>query len=147
MSGYSTIVAATDLSDPSLPALRHAADLAARLGARLIATYVVDDRLPPLVLAQSGESIEALLDDHRARAEQTLRRTIAERLPGVAVEPVVRVGTVHTEIVALARAEHADLIVVGQHGHGFLSHALSGNTADRVLRHAPCPVLVVAEAH
>ena len=41
------------------------------------------------------------------------------------------------------KERQADIIVVGMHGHGFMAHALSGSTSERVLHHAPCPVLVV----
>ena len=46
---------------------------------------------------------------------------------------------------ALAREIDAGLIVMGMHGHGFLVHALAGSTTERVLHHAPCPVLVVGQ--
>lgn len=147
MADYSTIVAATDLSQPSLPVLDHAAALADKLGAALIVTFVVDDRLPPIVLAQSSEPLDTLLERHREHAARELDETLAKCLPGRTVEAVVRIGTVHEQIVALARERSAGLLVVGMHGHGFLGHALTGNTAERVLHQAPCPVVVVAETN
>jgi nucleotide-binding universal stress UspA family protein len=46
-------------------------------------------------------------------------------------------------IVEAARAEHADLIVVGSHGRGGVGRFLIGSVSDHVVRHAPCPVMVV----
>jgi nucleotide-binding universal stress UspA family protein len=63
------------------------------------------------------------------------------------VEIVIGEGAPHQEIVRIAKEHDADLIVVGMHGHGFLTHALEGGTAERVLHHATCPVLVVAQHH
>jgi nucleotide-binding universal stress UspA family protein len=60
-----------------------------------------------------------------------------------AIEPAVRTGDVVEQIVAAATEGPADLIVMATEGHqGFLD-ALRGSTTDRVLRHAPCPVLAV----
>jgi len=142
MSGYATILASTDLSDPASAALRHAATLAEITGGSLIVTYVVDDRLPPLVLAHTPD-VDKLLAAHRDAAGTALDAYVARHLPGRRVETVVRQGTVHEEIVALARERQADVIVVGMHGHGFVSHALAGSTAERVLHRTACPVLVV----
>ena len=58
----------------------------------------------------------------------------------------VRSGTPHTEIVGLAEELRVDLIVMATHGRGFISQAILGSTTDRVLRHAPCPVLIVRES-
>lgn len=142
MSGYGSVLVATDLSEPATSALRHAAALADLAGGRLTVTFVVEDRLPPLIMAQTPD-VDGLLERHRATAEKALHEYVAKRLAGQQVEMEVRLGTVHEEIVKLARERQADVIVVGMHGHGFLAHALAGSTAERVLHHAPCPVLVV----
>jgi nucleotide-binding universal stress UspA family protein len=47
------------------------------------------------------------------------------------------------EIIAAAREEEADLIVMGTHGRTGLAHALIGSVAEKVVRKAPCPVLTV----
>jgi nucleotide-binding universal stress UspA family protein len=142
MSGYATVLATTDLSDPSSAALRHAAALAQVAGGSLIVTYVVEDRLPALVLAHTPD-VEKLLTQHRDKAGAALEEYVAQHLPGRRVETVIRQGMAHDEIVGLAKERQADIIVVGMHGHGFMVHALSGSTTERVLHHAPCPVLVV----
>ncbi len=142
MPGYATVLATTDLSDPSSAALRHAATLADCAGGTLIVTYVVEDRLPPLVMAHTPD-VDKLLAQHREKAGSVLDDYVARHLPGRQVETVIRQGTVHDEIVALAKERQADIIVVGMHGHGFLAHALAGSTSERVLHHTTCPVLVV----
>lgn len=145
MAGYGTVLVATDLSDPSTAATRQAAALADAAGGRLIVTYVVEDRLPPLIAAHTPD-VQQLLARHRATAGKALGEYVARHLPGRQVETVVREGIVHEEVVRLAREHGADVIVVGMHGHGYLAHALVGSTAERVLHHAPCPVLVVPTA-
>jgi nucleotide-binding universal stress UspA family protein len=55
----------------------------------------------------------------------------------------VREGKAYREIVAYAVEQDIDLICIGAHGHGFKLGSLFGTTTDRVLRQAPCPVLVV----
>ncbi len=55
----------------------------------------------------------------------------------------VPVGNAAAEIVKTAKDWPADLIVIGGHGRGRIERALLGSVADAVLRHAPCPVLIV----
>jgi universal stress protein A len=71
---------------------------------------------------------------------ETLRRTIKEDIPATVV---VTMGTAWNRIVGVAKSRKAGLIVVGTHGRTGLKHALMGSTAERVVRHAACPVLVV----
>jgi nucleotide-binding universal stress UspA family protein len=64
---------------------------------------------------------------------------------GVKVSAVVREGRPYEESCAAAKALTADLIVQTTHGYTGLKHVWLGSTAERVVRHAPCPVLVVRE--
>jgi nucleotide-binding universal stress UspA family protein len=58
-------------------------------------------------------------------------------------EVLVRSGSPFDCIASIARESEADLIVITTHGYTGLKHVLMGSTAERVVRHAPCPVLVV----
>ena len=64
------------------------------------------------------------------------------QIPGDWEADVVR-GDPDDAIVEYAREHGADLIVMGSHGHTGLRHLLMGSVAEHVLRHAPCPVLIV----
>jgi len=143
MPEYKTIVTATDFSDAALAGIRHAADLAKRFKSRLILVYVVDARLPPLILDGSSEPAEVILENHRRNAERKLEAYAREHLEGLAAETMVLQGFPHEAIVEVARAREADVIVVGTHGLGFMGRMLMGSTAERILHSAPCPVLVV----
>jgi nucleotide-binding universal stress UspA family protein len=55
----------------------------------------------------------------------------------------LRMGEVDLEIVALAKELRADLIVMGCRGHRGIRRVIEGSISDAVIRHAPCPVLVV----
>jgi len=59
------------------------------------------------------------------------------------VQTRVLAGTPHREIVRFAEEQQADLVVMATHGRGFIVHALMGSTTERVIRHAPCPVMAV----
>jgi nucleotide-binding universal stress UspA family protein len=54
-------------------------------------------------------------------------------------------GHAYSEIPDTAKAMGADLIVIATHGYTGLKHVLLGSTAERVVRHAPCPVLTVRQ--
>jgi len=140
---YRTILATTDFSDPSAAAVEHAVSMAERLGGRLILAYVVEDRLPPVVLAASSEPEERILERHARTAEHNLGVFVRQRFPDAEFETEVLMGTPHAAIVEFATENGVDLIVIGTRGHGLLGHALLGSTAERVVHHAPCPVLVV----
>jgi len=147
MPEYKTILTTTDFSEASLLGVKYAADLAAKLKCRLVLAYVVEDKLPALILAASAEPAEAILEGYRKRAEKSLAEFIEEYLPGRPVETVVLQGFAHVAIVELARARRADLIVLGTHGHGVMGHVLMGSTTERVIHEAPCPVMVVPSRH
>ena len=69
-------------------------------------------------------------------------RDIAKK-KGVKLDAEVVAGHAASAIVAYAKAHKADLLVVGFMGHSALYERIIGGTADRLVRLAPCPVLVV----
>ena len=84
----------------------------------------------------------SLRDDAEQQAAALAGR--AEK-PGVAITTTVVIGSPFHDICKIAEQSKSDLIVVGSHGRTGLSHVLLGSVAERVVRHAPCPVLVVGK--
>ena len=78
------------------------------------------------------------------RIEEELN-ALAKRMiePELLKEVLVRVGPAFEEITNVARDCEADLIVITTHGCTGIRHVVMGSTAERAVRHAPCPVLVV----
>jgi nucleotide-binding universal stress UspA family protein len=66
-----------------------------------------------------------------------------EECAGLAVEELIVHGEAAAEIVRVAKERSVDLIVVSSHGRTGLGRILFGSTAEAIVRHAPCPVLVV----
>jgi universal stress protein A len=81
----------------------------------------------------------------RTNGEQKLATLVLQQIPqGLPVETFVRTGRPATEIVEAATELESDLIIISTHGHTGLK-AVLGGTTEHVVRHAPCPVLVVRE--
>ena len=80
------------------------------------------------------------LAESAARLEAVVARV---RAAGLTCTGSSEVGRTDAEIVEYARKRHAGMIVVGSHARHGLSHAIMGSVAEKVVRHAPCPVLVV----
>ena len=122
MAPYRTILVTTDFSAPSIAAVREAGALAEKLGSRLILAYVVEDRLPPMILAASSEPTEKILDEHRRHAKASLASFAAEHLPGREVDTRVLEGVPWETIVLYAKNEEIDLMLLDIHlpaGGGF----------------------------
>lgn len=145
MSGFKTIVLTTDFSDTAREAFEPALELARAFDSTLWLIYVEEDRLPPFAgefPGIQGVPLNEILDSHRKRAEEELTR-IAGELEHGRVQTRVLSGTPHREVVRFAEEQRADLVVMATHGRGFIAHALMGSTTERVIRHAPCPVMAV----
>jgi nucleotide-binding universal stress UspA family protein len=86
------------------------------------------------------------LDSVRKNACECLEALARKELkPAIQSATLVRSGSAFNEIVAVARELQIDLIIIATHGYSGLKHFLLGSTAERVVRHAPCPVLVVRD--
>lgn len=147
MSDFQTILLTTDFSDTSMLALPPTRTLAQRFGARIVLVYVEEDRLPPLVVEYMAVGVEEIMTHQVEQSQKRLDEFAAEHLAGLEVaERIVGVGTPHVEIVRIAEEHDVDLIAMATHGRGVISHALLCSTAERVLRRAPCPVLIVPQS-
>jgi glycine betaine transporter len=131
------IVVPVDFSEHSRRALDYAIDLAQQFGARLHLVHASD--LPekiPLANAWCQAMKEEISKELNAYVDLALKA-------GVPAESRLSDQLPWQAIVKLADEVEADLIVMGSHGRTGLSHAFLGSVAERTLRIAACPVLVV----
>lgn len=144
---FHRVLATTDFSEASLDAVREAASLAQH--GELAVCHVIPDAMgiQPLFAVDTQVDVQALLD-FETRVREELARRIDETLGELSrpVTPFVTRGEPYAEILRQAEVWNADLIVTGGHGKSGLSRVLLGRIAERVVRHAPSPVLVVRKA-
>ena len=141
--GIKSILAPIDYSPASEKALGSAIGLARMCGATLTVLHVIEPVATPdfvkgLPLAMGNEK---LAEECKQYLQQIVDRAGAE--PEIIDRIVVRYGRAFNEIVSAARTLKADLIVIATHGRTGLKHVLLGSTTERVVQHAPCPVLVM----
>ena len=146
---FKKIFVAVDFSAQAREAMRVAAGMAAAVHAELtlvhvwqIGTYAFEPNLtatPGTVYDDMLERIEQDLADWKHRAiEMGVTR----------VRTAVIRGSAWKEIVEVLKADRSyDLVVLGTHGRTGISHALLGSVAEKIVRHAPCPALVVHAPH
>jgi nucleotide-binding universal stress UspA family protein len=133
------ILLATDLSSASEGATDQALQLARDLRADLLVVSVIDSS-PTL---GAGPAV-ARMDQRRAARELAAQTIVVKgRRTGVSVSFLVWEGEPGPAIIEAAVAEAADLVVVGTHGRGRFERLVLGSVSDHVVRHAPCPVLIV----
>lgn len=160
MFALTRILVPTNLGEPSRTALRYGVAFARQFGAKLFLLHVLDakdldaaletervlevlspDRAEPTTSEPSETEVARnaarhdlgsllTLDDERATGAEYLLRGSGVAGPGEA-------------IVACARELDVELIVMGKHHLGFVEHLIGGSVAEKVVRHAPCPVLIV----
>ena len=141
-----SILLPTDFSDCANFALPYAAGIARATGASLIFVHVVETVVP--AVGYTGMSEPLPIADISEQLEDSAERELpkiaeCEECAGLNVEEVIVHGDAATEIVRVARESSVDLIVVSSHGRTGLGRILFGSTAEAVVRHATCPVLVV----
>lgn len=136
----------TDFSLLSTAALKYAVHFARDYKAQLHIVHVVDEAYQYWIsMAPSTVPVGApIVEDVVRHAREGLEKMVGERsLAEINVFTDVLVGRPFAEIVRYAAEHTIDLIVIGTHGRGGLSHMLLGSVAEKVVRKAPCPVLTV----
>lgn len=136
------ILMPTDFSENSRKAFPLASALAADFGAKMILAYVKPD-IPmtgEIPLNFTPQQIDAI----HAHAETRLRKFRSEHFSEeLNTTTLVLEGEAHQCLVKAINSDDPGLIVIATHGHTGWEHALIGSTAERVVRYAPCPVLVM----
>jgi len=144
MIAFKEIIVPTDFSEHSLRALDYAVEIAERFSSDLRIVYVIEPLIQAADVAWASVDFERLNQAHRDSADRQLRALLDERIPkSVPAEYKILTGKPFIEIVRLAKADNADLIVMATHGRGAISQILMGSTTEKVVRRAPCPVLTV----
>jgi universal stress protein A len=138
------IVVPTDFSLPAEKALKYAIPFARQFGATITLVHVVDgDRYPSFVpMELERKRIFQSLTDYAEGQMKKLEQRFAPEGP-IAPRSIVKTGKPYEEIVKIAGQMKADMIIMSTHGYTGLKHTLLGSTAERVVRHASCPVLTV----
>jgi universal stress protein A len=146
---FKRILVTTDFSESGDHAVAHAFRMAADHGAEVLLCHVIEMVVAPNPLYAHYYPTDFLQPEIRERAEKDAHKALLERVPKdeeLATVPhrtIVAHGTPAEEIIRTAKDQETDLIVISTHGHTGLKHLFLGSTAERVIRHVHCPVLVV----
>ena len=138
------ILAPIDFSDASRAALDVAVDMASRFGAELLLVYVVpaiSDLPKDVSIFKEGE-YDKSLENKDAQRLKELAATVANKNVKVRTE----LGTgddVGMELVRIAENDHVDMIIIATHGMTGWREFAFGTVAEKVVKQADCPVLVL----
>jgi universal stress protein A len=143
---FRSILVPTDFSECARHAVPAAAALARLTGARVLCLHVVEPVAQPMGWTPVAGPMPA--GELGERMEESAARDLpafskSEEFAGLEVEDLLAHGEPAAEIVRAAEERRADLIVISSHGRAGLGRILFGSTAESVVRHARCPVLVV----
>ena len=136
----SSILYATDLSQDSIKAFPYALSIASKYGSTLFGVHVIaslplEDTLQPLTL----QAISA----QAAREARDGMALLEPKLKGIPHELMIRKGEIWDRLSEIIEKNGIDLIVAGTHGRSGVSKLLMGSVAEKIFRHAACPVLIV----
>jgi universal stress protein A len=135
------ILVPIDFSNHSRKALGYAIPLAAQSGARITLLHVVGKTVVypaemSVVIPNETQTIASARKHLATLGQRWIPRSMLGKM-------LVEVGEPFDEITRLARKLKAGLIICTTHGYTGLAHVLLGSTAERIVRHAPCPVLTI----
>lgn len=145
MLSIKKILLPTDGSDTSLEALRYTSSFAKEYNVTVCLMTVVETHhsiydvyADEIALDLQESKIASLVNKRLDDTEKKARELGIENIVKIA-----RFGIPYQEIVNIANEEGVDLIVMGTHGRSGIAHFLIGSVTEKVIRTAPCPVLVV----
>jgi nucleotide-binding universal stress UspA family protein len=139
MIPLNNVLVAFDFGESSQKALAYARNLTRALGGHLHVLHVAD-----VIATTAAQFYPDAAGNPEVRTASVALQHLRAFLSDVDGTPAVRIsGSPAHAIVEYAKSVHADMIVMGTHGRDGVSRLLMGSVAEHVVRHAPCPVLVV----
>jgi nucleotide-binding universal stress UspA family protein len=138
------ILATVDFSDATPAVLEAASSVARALHAKLCLLHVIQPTAPVSEFAMDSSKVWGPSSEELTSKREELSR-LADSLHKNAIETtsLVVVGWVVNEILAQAKSCNADMIVLGSHGHGWLTNMVLGSVSSGVLKKATHPVLIL----
>ncbi len=138
---FNNILLAVDGSDHALNAARVAAQLARSMNSAELRIAVAYDSIPPLLGDPDFQVILNARLDETEKILQSAVKTVGEVPSTVSTETIA--GDPAEAIIRIADTRKCDLIVMGSRGLGRLAGLVLGSVSQKVVSHAPCPVLIV----
>ena len=138
------ILVPIDFSEHSKNALQYAISFAIQFNSELLLVYVVEPTIYPADFSFGQVAVPSIENELRERGKAELDQLVQTQITGrLSSRTMVLTGKPFLEILNTASEEDVDLIIIATHGHTGVEHILFGGTAEKVVRKAPCPVLVV----
>ncbi|HWR59100.1 MAG TPA: universal stress protein [Thermodesulfovibrionales bacterium] len=139
-----SILFPTDFSEGSAQAIPFVSDLTRHYGAKLYVVHVVYDVASAAGWYVPHVNMDEMYKEIEMNAKKELEKCCVEELRGYKdIEYKILKGVPHEEILRFADANSVAMIVIGSHSRKGLDRVIFGSTAERVVRHAHCPVLTV----
>jgi nucleotide-binding universal stress UspA family protein len=141
------ILVPTDFSEYSVKALKEAVDIAAQHGSKIHLLHVVDRQVQECAIDYrlSDEIVRSLKKESLKTSKDALEKEVEKTIKDKNIKVVIRVkrGIPAQTILREQKAKKIDLIVIASHGKTGLVKQLMGSVADKVVKGAKCPVMVV----
>jgi len=144
LATFRKILVPVDFSDCSMKGLGYAKALAREFKAKLILLHSIALEYYVASDEYARYDLPRLIEQTDKAAQQQMRDLVQQtNWNGIGVETSIQVGHAGKQICAEASDRKADLIAISTHGRTGFKHVFLGSTAEYVVRHASCPVLVV----
>jgi nucleotide-binding universal stress UspA family protein len=136
--GWKSILFATDGSRYSEAATNKAIDFAKSYGSEIKIVSVVD--VTDEFIARAPGALDDLVKKAKGIVEDVKNKAVSE---GIKADGIVKEGDAYKSIVDVAEKQKVDAIIMGSHGRTGIKRLLMGSVTERVIGHAPCPILIV----
>lgn len=138
------IIVAVDLSDVATVALNHTVSFAKAFKSHVrilhvevpVPTYIGNEIVQPVLPTDNEEELDRIKKDLSAMVDHLSKK-------GVEADFELVKGPIVESIIEKAASYNADMIILGAHNHGFLYRAFIGSVCSGVVKHSPCPVLII----